>query len=153
MLPRPTLGLTLLKMNYAYRALLIAAVATGIVSGMVDLALPNLLPEGLRKAQEAQDALVASGSILTMVLIFVLSLSFLSIFVLATYGLYRFRSWAPRLALVATALGFLFAVFLGGYAQSGLALALGYLSSNLWGAVLLLSFVPPFSLNFRRHDG
>lgn len=98
MLPRPTLGLTLLKMNYAYRALLIAAVATGIVSGMVDLALPNLLPEGLRKAQEAQDALVASGSILTMVLIFVLSLSLLSIFVLATYGLYRFRSWAPRLA-------------------------------------------------------
>lgn len=69
------------------------------------------------------------------------------------YGLYAFRPWAPRLAALATAVALVLVVAAGAFVQSGWAIALGYLASYLWGAVLLLAFISPISAKFQRHEG
>lgn len=132
-----------------FRFLLIASLLTGIVGGSVDLAFPALLPDAFRQAQEAQDA--QSTSLIAF--LGIASLVLLVVFPACFYGLYMFRPWAPRLSLLCTALMLPILLAGGPFAQSGLTIAASYLSSYLWGAVLILAFCPPFSGQFQRQDG
>lgn len=66
------------------------------------------------------------------------------------YGLYRFRSWASRVAVAGTALILIACSVAGTSAQSGVAASLSYLASYLWGAVLVLSYAPSFKDQFLR---
>ncbi len=69
------------------------------------------------------------------------------------YGLFRFRSWAPRLSVIATALSLFCWPFSGAYAQSGLAFSISFLASYLWGAVIVLAFVQPLKKEFSDREG
>ena len=130
-----------------FRALLLSSVIVGIVGGAIDLVLPSLLTEGFRQAQETHDAAVYASR---GMLLGGLGIAILVLTIVAVYGLYTFRRWALRAAAVSTALGLLLVVLAGVYAQSGVAVAMSYFASYLWGAVLLAAAIQPLSSRFQR---
>ena len=133
-----------------YRLLLIIFVVTGIAGGVLDLVFPALLPEAFHDAQRAYDDALSTSRV-TFFLI--TALATLGLGVASTYGLFVLRSWAPRLALVTTALAVVIWPLSGPMAESGIAAALNYLSSYLWGAAVVLANVPPLNAVFQRRDG
>ena len=62
-------------------------------------------------------------------------------------GLFRLRPWAPRLALVISALELQLLAFMG---ADALSLVASRLAAYLWGAVLVLPFLPPLNQVFRQ---
>ncbi|WP_076592111.1 hypothetical protein [Herminiimonas arsenitoxidans] len=135
-----------------FRLLLIVSFVIGVIGGGIDLVFPELLPE---KFHEAQGQYAQYDTFSTSFLLFLIG-SAIAIFVVAIvsfYGLYRLRPWAPRLSLVFTSLALLFLVFAGPSAQSGIAVAACYLSSYIWGAVIVFAFFAPFNAHFRRGNG
>jgi hypothetical protein len=133
-----------------YRLLLIAFVVLGIAGGALDLVFPALLPEEFQVAQKFQDDSLSTGRTFIFTIVGVCTLVF---GVASIYGLYQFRPWAPRWALVATVLAVLLWPFGGAYAQSGAAMGLNFLASYLWGAVVVLAHVPPLNAMFERRAG
>lgn len=133
-----------------YRALLIMSVVVGLLGGFIDLLVPSLLPDAFHAAQKAQDDSMSTVHLLAALAFGIVGLL---LYVAALYGLYCFRPWAPRIAIVGTGM-ILFAWPLFGIsAQSGIAVSISYLASYLWGAVLVLSYVPPFKDRFLRSAG
>ena len=130
-----------------FRLLLVASLVVGVFGGGVDLAFSELLPEEFHRAQEENDSALPTPHLFLLGALGVVSLFAL---LACYYGLYMLRPWAPRLSLLATALGLLLVLTSGAYAQSGIAIAASYLASYLWGAVVLVAFLPPFSEQFRR---
>lgn len=61
-----------------------------------------------------------------------------------SYSLFFFRAWASKLALVGTVVTLPTLMLLGVNLSSGVAAALSYASTGLWGAVLLLPFLPEY---------
>ena len=122
----------------------------GALGGFLDLVVPSLLPDALRIAQEEYDASVPTPSLLIGL---VFGLPGAGLALVSTYGLYRFRRWAPRLAVIGTALTVLAWPALGFSGQSGLAVALSYLASYLWGGVVMLSYVAPYRSWFTDDGG
>lgn len=133
-----------------YRALLIASIIVGLVGGGIDLVFPQLVPEAFHQAQTAHDNAFSTVSLFLFVGfgVFGVALLFAS-----SYGLYRFRPWAPRLSLISTVLCLLCWSFSGAFAQSGVAIAISYFSSYLWGAVIILAYVQPLNTLFSRREG
>lgn len=131
----------------AFRLLLIASVATGLLGGTIDLLVPSLLSEYFRHAQDTQDSALSTSRLL-----FVATLGggLLVMLVACIHGLYQLRSWAPRLALLSTLLALAIPPVAGAFAQSGYAISLSYVASYLWGVVLFLALAPPFNAHFRR---
>ncbi len=129
-----------------YRLLLIASLVFGIISAAIDPLFPTLIPESMHQAQEAYEASLSVLGALSFLSITILGFV---LFVVSFYGLYRFRSWAPRLAVIGTAVLLLAVSFSGPLAQSGLAIAFSYLSSYLWGAAIFLAYVHPMRSHFR----
>ena len=130
-----------------FRLLVVASLVLGVLGGFIDLSFPGLLPDGFHRAQEANDSAVSG---LRLALLGLLGAATLFVLLACSYGLYMLRPWAPRLSLLATVLGLLLVLISGAYAQSGLAIAVSYLASYSWGAVVLVAFLPPFSEQFRR---
>lgn len=130
-----------------YRALLLASVAFGIFSALFDTVFPSALPAAFVQAQEAHDSSLTTASIL---LGGIGGLVLLVIGVTSTVGLYQFRPWAPRLAVVTTALALPLISLLGATASSGYAMALNEISSTLWGAVVALAYFSPLRNCFVR---
>ena len=126
------------------------SIVLGVIGGAVDFLFPSLLAESFREAQKAHDESLAQGR---TIFVLVAALATLVLLPPTAYGLYAFRSWAPRLAVLATAVALALVIAAGAFAQSGWAIALSYLSSYLWGAVLLLAFISPISAKFQRHEG
>lgn len=145
-----TLAIIIIMTTTQYRSLLIASLLVGILGGGMDLAFPALLPEGFHQAQELHDAGIPTPR---LILVFGLGIVALVLYVACLYGLYRFRSWAPRLSVVGTVVAMAIFPLSGAFAQSGAAISASYLASYLWGAALVLAYVPPISAKFRRHDG
>lgn len=133
-----------------YRALIIAFVVLGLLGGALDLIFPSLVPPDFRQVQEAQDN---SLSTMSLLLFGGLGLAGGVCALVSSYGLFRFRPWAPRLAIWGTALALVCWPFAGAYAQSGLAIATSFLASYLWGAIVVLAYVGPLSAQFNRQDG
>jgi hypothetical protein len=133
-----------------YRALIIAFVFFGLLGGALDLIFPALIPAEFRQLQEAHDNALSTMNIL---LFAGLGLVGGVCALVSTYGLFRFRPWAPRLAIWGTILALACWPFAGAYAQSGLAIATSFLASYLWGAIVVLAYVGPMSVQFNRRDG
>lgn len=132
-----------------FRALILTTVALGIFGSLFDAIFPTALPVAFVQAQEAQDSLLSTPSVL---LGGMGALVLLVIGVASTVGLYQFRPWAPRLAVIATVLALLLAPLLGASACSGYAMALHEMSSMLWGAVVALAYFSPLRDCFVRTD-
>ena len=130
-----------------YRALLIASFVVGLLGGIVDLLVPSLVADAFHAVQKTQDDSMSTARLLAALVFGIVGLL---LYVAALYGLYCFRSWAPRIAVVGTALILLAWPLFGASAQSGIAVSISYLASYLWGAVLVLSYVSPFKDQFLR---
>ena len=126
-----------------YRFLIAASTVLGLAGAMLDVLVPSLLPAALTAATEAQEPLNSTAWLLVGGAIAVAGLA-------AMVGLWLFRPWAPRWALVTTALSVALFVPQGANAVSGWSMALTDLSSILWGAVLALTFFSPLSARFAR---
>ena len=117
---------------------------------MFDFLVPSALPEVLTRALEAYDALPGRDNAVFLVsaaaVCLVVSLA-------AVVGLYLFRSWAPRLAVISTPLLMLVTVLKGPVVVSGWGMALADLSSILWGIVVVLPYLSPLKESFARQDG
>ena len=133
-----------------YRALIIAFVISGLLGGALDIVFPALVPAEFRQLQEVHDNSLSTMNLLLFGGLGVVGgiLAFVS-----TYGLFRLRPWAPRLAVLGTVLALACWPFAGAYAQSGLAIATSFLASYLWGALVVLAYVGPISVQFNRRDG
>lgn len=133
----------------SYRALLLASVVLGIFGAVFDTVFPSALPTVFAQAQEAHDNSLSTPKLLLAGLG---GLVLLILGVTSTVGLYQFRFWAPKLALITTALALpLFPLF-GATAISGYATALNEISSTLWGAVLALVYFSPLRERFAHTD-
>ena len=133
-----------------YRALLISSLVLGILGGALDLIFPALLSDEFHRVQNTQDSSISAPHLLL-----VLSLGILGggCALVSIYGLYRFRPWAPRLAVAGTVLALMCWPFLGAFVQSGFAISISSLGSYLWGAVVALAYVQPISAHFKRNAG
>lgn len=132
-----------------YRTLLLASLAFGIIGAVFDSVVPSALPEAFSQAQEAYDTSQESSSFL---LLGVAGLVLLITGVASFVGLYRFRSWAPVLAIVTTVLAIPITILIGPTAMSGWAMTFEELSSMLWGAVVVLPYLSPLKERFARAD-
>src|SRR4051812_28264321 len=114
-----------------YRTLLIASLIVGVLGALVDVIFPALVSEEFRKLQETQDE---SAPISQVLMFSSLGLVGGVCVLVSLFGLYRFRRWAPKLALIGTALTLVAWPFSGAFTQSGTAIALSFIASYLWGA-------------------
>ena len=129
--------------------MLLASLALGIMGAVFDTAVPSSLPDAFSQAQEAYDA----SQTTTYLLLTGLGALVLFIVGIASFvGLYLFRSWAPRLAIIATALAVPITVLIGPMAVSGWTTALNELSSMLWGVALALPYLSPLRERFAKSD-
>lgn len=134
-----------------YRAMLVASLALGILSGIFDFIVPSTLPEVFKEAQESYDAAQATDEVLLFLLPGVVCVV---VSLAAFVGLFLFRSWAPRLAVISTLLGMLVTVLMGPGCLSGWAIMLSDLAGMLWGAVVILPYVfPPLQERFAKLPG
>jgi hypothetical protein len=129
-----------------YRLLIAASTVLGFAGALLDVLMPSLLPAAFTAAMEAQAPLHSNAWLLVGGVVAVAGLA-------AMVGLWLFRPWAPRWALVTTALSVALFVTQGATAVSGWSTALTDLSSMLWGAVLALTFFSPLSARFARVPG
>ena len=129
-----------------YRALVVATLVLGISAAALDFIVPTLLPEPFHTAQTAIDETVKWSS-LSIGLLF--GIPGAGLWLAGTCGLFFFRRWAPRIALAGTLLSLVGGALFGATAQSGVSLALGAASSYLWGAALLLPFLPQYASWFQ----
>ena len=118
------------------------SLAVGFVGPLIEISFPSLVTDSLRRAQETHDAELAVSRYIAST---VLALVGLVLSVVAAYGLLKFRHWAPRLALVTTALALIFWPISGAFVQSGMATAVSFLAFSLWGAVLVICLVHPYN--------
>ena len=133
-----------------YRTILLLSLVLGLLGGVLDLAIPSLVPDALRTVQEEYDAAMSMPRLVVAV---VLGLPGVVLALAATYGLYRFRRWGPRTAVVGTVLSLLAWLAFGFSSQSGLAAALSYLASYLWGASIVLCYTVPYRSWFTDNVG
>lgn len=129
----------------SYRLLLVLYIVLGVIGVTMDVAFPTLIPEVYLEAQEYHEASFAYSPAV-LVSFFALIISIL----VSVYGLFAFRHWAPKFALASTMLGWIFSCFLSPSVISSPAEAIFGLSDYMWGACLVLAFVPPYSHWFKR---
>lgn len=121
--------------------MLLFSFALGLVGAFLDFAIPSLVPSVILKAVQEHDAAMSmTRQFIGVLLIFAgVGLSWL-----AMYGLYRFRRWAPRLAVVGTVISLLALPVFNFTSQSGFASAFISLSTSLWGAAVVLCYIDPY---------
>lgn len=124
-----------------YKLIVFLSLVVGIAAGGVDHVFPALLPEG---ASEFLEQTVPDEPTWEIVTLGFLGLGMLIMALAGTYGLYRFRPWAPRVALLSTVGAVVASVLMGPSVVSGVSAALGYVSSALWGAALILPYLDEY---------
>lgn len=127
-----------------FRVILIVSTVLGLTAGTIDLIFPSLLPESYLAVQSAMDEIMPIFPGILMLSIFT------PLYIISIVGLYRFRHWAPLLAIVVTALSIAVTPFFGPYMMSGLAFSLDEIASYLWGVVLILTYLPPYRVWFAK---
>ncbi len=134
-----------LMTKYQFRWLVALSLILGILSGVLDLMAPSLLPEAVRTAQDQHWAQMSTFELITSASLLLAAV----VFMLATYGLFFFKKWGPSLSVTATLLGVL-AVVVSPFALfSGPAFGLLDLSSYTWGAAVVVCHIEPYKGWFR----
>lgn len=124
-----------------FRASILIFLGLGLIGGLADIVVPSLIAEPFHQAQQAHDAALSNERLfVSLALLLPATVAAL----VATYGLYRFRCWAPRLAAIGTVGVLLACPLLGTWAQSGVALSFGYAASYLWGGIITASYLQPY---------
>ncbi|CAD6872466.1 hypothetical protein [Methylomonas fluvii] len=123
-----------------FRYTLLTYMVLAILGGVFDFVFPFFIPESLRNAQEASDA---NLSLIVLICLAILILVLLVSLAVVIVGLYLFRPWARRLAVVITVLALFVWPLLGINVASGWSLVLTDLAGTLWGAILALIFFSP----------
>ena len=128
-----------------FRFLIVVSLALELCAAFVDAVFPGLVPEPLRLAQDA----VASPDFRTQdILLIVIGLPIFVVGLVSAIGLYRFRKWAPRLALYVTIAGVAIYPLLDAQVMSAWSMLLTETSGLLWGMVLAMAFLPPLADRF-----
>jgi urea transporter len=130
-----------------FRKFLLLSIILGVIGILLDIMLPSLIPAPLYQAQEEVEQSVSSTEFIVLLLI---SIPLIIVNLISVIGLFCFRPWAPRLAIIATLLSFMIYPLLGYSLSSGWALALTDLSTMLWGVVLTLTYYSPIRKRFAR---
>ena len=133
-----------------FRWLLVLSYVFGIAGSGLEYVFPDLVPQSLRAAHEQLSAEFSLSHYLIPV---VFGVPALILGVVASVGLYLFKPWAPKLALVATALGLAFYPFIDAAPYSGLSAMLTELSTTLWGAVIAIALFSPLQEKFQPQAG
>jgi hypothetical protein len=131
----------------AFRCVVVLSLALGLVGALTDMLFPSLLPTQIHEAQTAQDDAMSVGQLAVALCV---GLPGVVLLLSATYGLFCFRAWAPRAALIGTAIALVSLPALGATGQSGLSQALSYAAAYAWGARLVISHVEPYRAWFTR---
>jgi len=127
------------------RPMLVASFILALIGGGVDLVITSLIPEPLIQAQAANDA---DASLLTLVFIVLVGLVAAVCALAAYYGLFMFKPWAPRTAVIGTLLSlFLWPAF-GANVYSGWSFVLIELSNLIWGATIVAVYLSPLKEQF-----
>jgi hypothetical protein len=129
-----------------FRALLFAYLLT-LVAGLCIAAMPGLVPEPLESALREVPELVADGALLPAVL---LGVPILVASIASIVGLFLLKPWSRSLAAWTTVATLPLYVLAGPSVMSGIGSAIHDVSSMLWGAILLATFVSPLSDRFSR---
>lgn len=129
----------------AFRLFIVTSLVFAFLASFIDAIFPSLLPEPFR---QAQDALASSELGTQDILLIVIGLPILVVGLVSAIGLYRFRPWAPRLALFVTIATVALYPFLDAQAVSAWSLLLSETSMLLWGVVLAMAFLPPVADRF-----
>jgi urea transporter len=129
-----------------FRKLLLLSIILAVIGILLDIMLPNLIPAPLYQAQEEVDQ--AAWSTEFIVLLLIISIPVIIVNIISVVGLFFFRPWAPRIAIIATLLSFMIYPLLGYSLSSGWALALTDFSTLLWGVVLTLTYCSPIRKRF-----
>jgi urea transporter len=128
-----------------FRKLLVLSIISGAIGILLDIMLPNLIPAPLYQAQEEVEQAALSTGFIVLLLI---SIPLIIVNIISVVGLFCFRPWAPRIAIIATLLSFMIYPLLGYSLSSGWALALTDFSTLLWGVVLTLTYYSPIRKRF-----
>lgn len=130
--------------KFAFRWLVILSFGIPTLSMIGDFTvLAHLMPQELKEAMDrhiAQEMVAPSwGAVASYAgaLAVILALPF------QVYGLLRFRSWAPKLAIGLSVASYALMPFYGPAVYSGLTATAMSLGSALWGMVVLLPYVSP----------
>jgi len=116
-----------------FRWMLAASFVLAMLGGGIDLVITSLVPEALSSVQAASDAEMPDWRLLLVVIIgLAATVSTLA----AYYGLFVFKPWAPRLAIIGTVLSLPLWPMFGVNISSGWSLALTEASNLLWGAAI-----------------
>lgn len=129
-----------------FRYLLITSLAFGLAAAFFDMAFPFAVPQDISQAQAAYDEKISASTL--MLIIVTIGLIGAVGFVAAFIGLFQFRPWAPRIAVLSTALLILITPGLGVDVSSGWASALNEISSTSWGVALALVYFSPLKEQF-----
>ena len=129
-----------------FRYLLIASLVFGLAAAFFDMAFPFAVPQDISQAQAAYDEKISTST--PMLIIVTIGLIGAVGFVAAFIGLFQFRPWAPRIAVLSTALLILILPGLGVDVSSGWASALNEISSTSWGVALALVYFSPLKEQF-----
>ena len=129
-----------------FRLLIVGGFAIGLAGALIDLLIPALVPETLKTALESLDE---EWSVPRIVATGVLCMGGLVVGVASTVGLYLFKPWSRRLALVVTILGFSGYFLFGPTVQSALSTMLIDASMMIWGGVLAMAYYSDLGGRFK----
>jgi urea transporter len=128
-----------------FRKLLLLSIICAVMGGLLDIVLPNLIPASLYQAQEEVEQ---SASHTEFIILLLIGIPIIIVNIISVVGLFCFRPWAPRIAIIATLLSFMIYPLLGYSLSSGWAQALIDFSTLLWGVVLTLTYCSPIRKRF-----
>jgi urea transporter len=128
-----------------FRYILATYIFLGIFGGLFDFLFPSAIPEALAHAQNINDSNLTNTSCIFLVIVGVpLLLSLIA----AIIGLFLFRPWAPRLAVIATVLSLFISPILGVNVLSGWSYLIDQIATILWGGILVLVYFAPLKEHF-----
>lgn len=131
--------------KYQFRWLIATYLFLAILSAFFDSVFTSLVPEAVRAIEQQY------GTHQSLSELFGYALAGVGVLVIlpATYGLFFFKKWAPRLALIATVLSVLSTSLIQFFAMSGATLALLDVAAYTWGAALIVCHIEPYRDWFR----
>lgn len=129
-----------------FRVLVVASLFLPVAAGLLDSAVPALIPEVLRDARQA----FAAWRPFPEDWRFFLVAGIYEIAVLAALlGLLLLRRWGRVLGVIVTLATLVQSVLLGPFVHSGVSFALSYLAKACWGGTLAMAFFSDLRARFR----